>query len=117
MEQTQVAGNKYRPPEWTIYVLAVVADLLVAAGVIPSAHLTLFRSGALFLLHRDWFLGVACGFLLPQAVPLTLVCFLKHQWEAFKVSMFRLLSLPAFLKLNCGRSVESTLEINLGNIA
>lgn len=86
MEQIRVAGNKYQPPEWTTYAVAVAADLIVAAGIIPSAHLTLYRSGALFLLHRNWVLALACGFLLPRVVPLTLVCFLNYQWEAFKVS-------------------------------
>ncbi|CAN0106295.1 unnamed protein product [Ectocarpus fasciculatus] len=84
-----VAGITARPqpPEWAIFTVAVIADLVAAAGLVPLERLSLFRGVAVFLLYREWALAFACGFVLPRAVPLFAVCFLKQKWRAFKVSV------------------------------
>ncbi|CAM9718885.1 unnamed protein product [Ectocarpus sp. 8 AP-2014] len=86
--RTAVAGSTARlqPPEWAIFMVAVIADLVSAAGLLPVERLSLFRGLAVFLLYREWALAFACGFVLPRVVPLIAVCFLKHKWRAFKAS-------------------------------
>ncbi|CAB1099404.1 unnamed protein product [Ectocarpus sp. CCAP 1310/34] len=86
--RTAVAGSTARlqPPEWAIFMVAIIADLVSAAGLLPVERLSLFRGLAVFLLYKEWALASACGFVLPRVVPLIAVCFLKQKWRAFKAS-------------------------------
>lgn len=76
-----------RQPQWATFVIAVIADLLAAAGYIPAQHEALVRSVVMYCLYREWGLSLACGFVLPRSFPLAGVCFLKQKWLALKVSV------------------------------
>lgn len=78
---------KSQPPQWAIFVIAVIADLLAAGGFVPAQHEAILRSVVMYCLYREWGLAFACGFVLPRSLPLAGVCFLKQKWLALKVSV------------------------------
>lgn len=84
MGDTRDATNQ-QSQEWVIYVVAVIAEMVTAAGFIPQ-YTSILRSSVLFCLYREWGLAVGCGLLLPRFVGALLgVCFLKQKWLALKV--------------------------------
>ena len=97
-----------KPQEWVIYAVAVLAEAVPAAGIIPPQYLSILRSLVMYCLYREWGLAVACGLILPRFVPLVGVCFLKQKWLALKVRYNRTLPLygqhlftsPAIIRLS-----------------
>lgn len=81
------AGVERQPPQWAIFAIAVIADLLAAAGFVPGQYEALLRSVVMYCLYREWTLAFACGFILPRSLPLAGVCFFKQKWLALKVSV------------------------------
>lgn len=86
-QQHQEQSRESPIPDWVYFVLAVLADLIVVAGLIPASRVAVVRSLVMFALYREWMLAAATGFLLPRVVPLTLVCYGRSRWLAFRVRM------------------------------
>eukprot|EP00752_Nemacystus_decipiens_P004778 g4349.t1 len=86
MRAESAAGAERRPPQWAIFVIAVIADLVSAFGFVPAQYEALLRCVVMYCLYREWGLALVCGFILPRSLPLAGVCFLKQKWLALKIS-------------------------------
>lgn len=84
--------------EWAPPVLALVADAVAGAGIVPTSTIRLLRVLVMLVLYRDWTWAIAAGYILPWVVPLTFVSFLHSRWHALWVSAIMLILSAAYFK-------------------
>lgn len=86
MEDGIAARGPSLPPQWAVFILAVIADLLGAGGFVPAEYHAILRGVVMYCLYREWGLAIVCGWFLPLSLPLAGVCFFKQKWMSLKVS-------------------------------